>query len=115
MSSPGNAVCFGACLFGVDGYGMNINNGNISLAGSGNVSFGGLYNTVANWGVSYSSPGGVFTTVLNGASKGAGGGLSASTTAFVSFGGTFQTWARSFEYWPYSLSTSQLQTLAPSP
>ena len=113
LGNTGNAVLSTMFGFNNSGYAMGINNGNFSFAGR-SISFSSHYNAVANWGASYSAPAGVFSTVYNGASEGTGSAL-ANTATSVNFGGVGPTWVRAFEYWPFSLSTAALQTLAPSP
>ncbi len=93
-------------------YPINVNNNNLTIAGSGNISFGSHLNADIFAGMSYNSPGGVFTTVFNGVSKGTGSALAAAPTSIV-FGGGLYSWARSFKYYPYPVSTTTLETLAP--
>lgn len=100
----GNFVAFN------NSYATVINNGFFQIAGGSSTTLN--YNTLATVGVSYTSPGGVFTTVYNGVSKGSGSAL-AATPSSLNIGGTLSSWAKSFQYYPYPVSTTNLQVLAP--
>lgn len=109
QSSSGTDV---VSIFGFNnsGYGLSVNNSNASFCG---VAIGSsLYNATEDAACSYSAPGGVFASSLNGVSKGTGGAI-ANTATSLSFSGQGSSWAQKFQYWPYPLTLSQLQSVAP--